>query len=361
MDPGAVLLALLGSANLSSRRPVFEQYDSTVQANTVAGPGQGAAVLRIKGSSKALVATTDGNQAVGQTDPWLGAALSVAEATRNVSITGARPLGVTNCLNYGDPTRPAAFWQLSEAVRGVGDACRALGLPVTGGNVSLYNESPGGSIAPTPEIGVVGLLENIDRLVRPAFRVDGDVIVLVGEATPGLAGSEYARLAGVAAEDGPPSLDLGLEAAVQAFVREAADRGLVASAQDVSGGGLAVALAECAIWGDGDRGLGARLRLGVANSPAVDLFGESPSRILVSAPRRYVAALVLLARQHGLVAEELGSVGGERLVVELAGAGATGAAEERGSRVADALDVAIADLRHAWETGLSRALGWDGH
>jgi phosphoribosylformylglycinamidine synthase len=361
MDPGAVLLALLGSANLSARRPVFEQYDSTVQANTVAGPGQGAAVLRIKGTSKAVVATTDGNQAVGQTDPWLGAAMSVAEATRNVSITGARPLGVTNCLNYGDPTRPEAFWQLAEAVRGVGDACRALGLPVTGGNVSLYNESPGTSIAPTPEIGVVGLLEDIDHLVRPAFRTEGDVIVLVGEATPGLAGSEYARLAGVASEDGPPSLDLGLEAAVQAFVREAAERGLLASAQDVSGGGLAVALAESAIWADGDRGLGGRLRLGVANSPAVDLFGESPSRIVVSAPPRYVAALVLLARQHGLVAEELGSVGGERLVVELAGAGATGAAEERGSRVADALDVAVADLRHAWETGLSRALGWDDH
>jgi phosphoribosylformylglycinamidine synthase subunit PurL len=361
MDPGAVLLALLGSANLSARRPVFEQYDSTVPANTVVGPGQGAAVLRIKGTSNALVATTDGNQAVGQTDPWLGAALSVAEATRNVSITGARPLGVTNCLNYGDPTRPEAFWQLSEAVRGLGDACRALGLPVTGGNVSLYNESPGGSIAPTPEIGVVGLLENVDHLVRPAFRSDGDVIVLIGEATPGLEGSEYARLAGVAAEDGPPGIDFGLEAAVQAFVREAAERGLIASAQDVSGGGLAVALAECAIWGGGDRGLGARLRLGVANSPAVDLFGESPSRIVVSAPSRYVAALLLLARQHGLVAEELGSVGGERLVVELAGAGATGAAEERGSRVADALDVAVADLRHAWETGLSRALGWDGH
>ena len=361
MDPGAVLLALLGSANLSARRPIFEQYDSTVQANTVVGPGQGAAVLRIKGTSKALVATTDGNQAVGQDDPWLGAALSVAEATRNVSITGARPLGVTNCLNYGDPTRPEAFWQLSEAVRGLGDACRALGLPVTGGNVSLYNESPGGSIAPTPEIGVVGLLEDIDRLVRPAFRADGDVIVLVGGATPGLAGSEYARLAGVAAEDGPPTLDMGLEAAVQAFVREAAERGLLASAQDVAGGGLAVALAECAIWGDGDRGLGARLRLGVANSPAADLFGESPSRILVSAPPRNVAALVLLARQHRLVAEELGTVGGERLVVELTGVGSTGAAEARGSRVADALDVAVVDLRHAWDTGLSRALGWDGH
>ena len=248
MDPGAVLLALLGSANLSSRRAVFEQYDSTVGADTVAGPGRGAAVLRIKGTTKALVASTDGNQAVGALDPYLGAALSVAEATRNVAITGARPLGVTNCLNYGDPTRPEAFWQLTEGVRGLGDACRALGLPVTGGNVSLYNESPDGAIAPTPEIGVVGLLEDIGLLVGPAFVAEGDTVVLVGEGTPGLSGSAYAALAGTAAEDGPPALDLAREAALQAFIREAIARELVASAQDVSGGGLAVALAEGAMW-----------------------------------------------------------------------------------------------------------------
>ena len=359
MDPGAVLLALLGSANLSSRRAVFEQYDSTVQANTVEGPGHGAAVLRIKGTTKALVASTDANQAVGALDPWLGAVLSVAEATRNVAITGARPLGVTNCLNFGDPTRPEAFWQLAEAVRGLGDACRALGLPVTGGNVSLYNESPAGAIAPTPEIGVVGLLDDVATLVRPGFAAAGDAILLVGDAMPGLAGSEYARLAGVAAEDGPPAIDLAREAAVQAFAREAADRGLLGSAQDVSGGGLAVALAEAAMWGDRDRGLGARIRLGIASSPADDLFGESPSRLVVSTRPRFVPALVLLARGHGLPIEELGSVGGDRLVIELVGAGATGAAEARGSRVADALDVPIADLRHAWETGLTRALGWE--
>jgi phosphoribosylformylglycinamidine synthase II len=356
MDPGAVLLALVGSPNLSSRAPVFEQYDWNVQANTVAGPGRGAAVLRIKGTAKALVAATDANHAVGALDPWLGAALSVAEATRNVSITGARPLGITNCLNYGNPTRPEAFWQLSEGVRGLGDACRALGLPVTGGNVSLYNEAPGSVIAPTPEIGVVGLLDDVSRLVGPAFLADGDTVVLVGEATPGLAGSAYAALAGVAPEDGPPALDLDRERRVQAFVREGIERGLVASAQDVSGGGLGAALAESAIWG----GRGAHLRIGVANSPAVDLFGESPSRIVVSVRPRFVPALQLLARHHGLPAEELGVVGGDRLVIELAGAGATGAAEERGSRVADAIDVRVTDLRHAWEHGLERALGWDG-
>jgi phosphoribosylformylglycinamidine synthase subunit PurL len=355
MDPGAVLLGLLGSANLSSRRVVFEQYDATVGADTVAGPGRGAAVLRVRGTTKALVAATDGNQAVGALDPYLGAALSVAEATRNVAITGARPLGVTNCLNYGDPTRPEAFWQLQEGVRGLGDACRALGLPVTGGNVSLYNEAPNGAIAPTSEIGVVGLLDDIDRLVGPAFRHDLDVILLVGDATAGLAGSDYAALAGVAVEDGPPALDLAREAAVQAFIRDAIERELVSSAQDVSGGGLAVALAECAIWS----GRGADVRVAVANSPAVELFGESPSRLVVTTPPRYAAALVLLARQHGLPIEELGIVGGDRLTIELAGSGATGAAEERGSRVADALEVPIADLRHAWEHGLPRALGWE--
>ncbi len=373
MDPGAVLVALIGSANLASRRVVFEQYDSTVQANTVEGPGHGAAVIRIKGTTKALVAATDANHAIGATDPWLGAAVSVAEATRNVAITGARPLGVTNCLNYGDPTRPEAFWQLSEGVRGVGDACRALGLPVTGGNVSLYNESPAGAIAPTPEIGVVGLLDDVTRLVRPGWRATGDRIVLVGESTPGLAGSAYAALAGLAVEDSAPGLDLDRERQLQAFIREAAERGLVASAQDVSAGGLAVALAECCLWGDGDRGLGALVRLPVAGSPAVDLFGESPSRIVVSAQPRHVPALVLLARQHGLPVEEIGEVGAiggavvdedadappPRLVIELHGAGATGAAEDRGSRVADALIVGLDELRHAWEGGLERALGWD--
>jgi phosphoribosylformylglycinamidine synthase len=356
MDPGAVLLALLGSANLSSRRAVFQQYDSTVGADTVAGPGRGAAVLRVRGTRKALVATTDGNQSVGVVDPWLGAALSVAEATRNVSITGARPLGVTNCLNYGDPTRPDAFWQLSEGVRGLADACRALGLPVTGGNVSLYNESPAGRIAPTPEIGVVGLLDDIATLVGPAFLSAGDTIVLVGDSTPGLVGSAYAQLAGVTADDTPPDLDLAREAAVQAFIREAIARELVASAQDVSAGGLAVALAECAIWS----GLGATVRLAHVGSPAVGLYGESPSRLVVTSRPAHAAALVLLARQHGLPVEPIGAVGGDRLVIEATSATAMGAAEERGGRVADTLDVPLHDLRQNWEHGLGRALGWEG-
>jgi len=355
-DPGAVLIALLGSANLSSRRQVYEQYDSNVQSNTVAGPGRGAAMLRIKGTTKALVATTDGNAPVGQHDPWLGAAMSVAEAARNVSITGARPLGVTNCLNFGDPTRPEAFWQLAEAVRGLADACVALDLPVTGGNVSLYNEAPGSAIAPTPEIGIVGLLDDVATRVGPALRGEGNAVILVGETKAGLAASEYERLAGAAPEDSPPPLDLEREVAVQAFIREAIARRLVESCQDVSGGGLAVAVAEMAMWGD----TGARLRVGVGDSPAVALFGESPSRLVVEVRPPHVPAFELLARQHRLPVHGLGTTGGTRLVIELAGDGATGAAEERGSRIADALDVPVADLRHAWEHGLPRALGWEG-
>ncbi|HEY2916361.1 MAG TPA: phosphoribosylformylglycinamidine synthase subunit PurL [Candidatus Limnocylindrales bacterium] len=364
MDPGAVLLALVGSPNLASRRPVYEQYDSTVQANTVARPGRGAAIVRLDGGgagrparqpARGIVATTDSVAPVGALDPWLGAALSVAEATRNVSITGARPLGVTNCLNFGDPTRPEAFWQLGEAVRGLADACRALGLPVTGGNVSLYNESPAGRILPTPEIGVVGLLDDVERHVGPAFVRGGDHVVLAGRATPGLAGSDYARLAGLAPEDGPPGIDLELEARLQRFVREAIHAGLVASAQDVSGGGLGVAVAEACLWS----GIGAELRLPIASSPAVDLFGESPSRILLSARPDAMPRLLELGRAFDVPIEAIGLTGGRRVVIELAGAGATGAAEERGSRVADSVDVAVADLRHAWDHGLARALGWD--
>jgi phosphoribosylformylglycinamidine synthase II len=364
MDPGAVLVALLGSPNLASRRPVFEQYDSTVQANTVARPGGGAAMIRVDGGgaglplrtpTRALVAATDANAGVGAVDPWLGAALSVAEATRNVSITGARPLGVTNSLNFGDPTKPDAFWQLREAVRGLGDACRALGLPVTGGNVSLYNESPGGRILPTPEIGVVGLLDDVERRVGPAFVGEGDIVLLIGQATPGLAGSEYAALAGLASEDGPPSLDLALEGRLQQFIRDAIRDALIASAQDVSSGGLGVALAEACIWS----GLGAELRLPIDSSPAVDLFGESPSRLVLSARAAAVPAILERAAQADLVAGVIGTTGGHRLTIDLAGAGATGAAEERGSGVADAIDVAVEDLRHAWDEGLSRALGWE--
>jgi phosphoribosylformylglycinamidine synthase subunit PurL len=353
MDPGAVLEALLGSPNLGSRGWVTEQYDSTVGSDTLADGQHGAAVLRIKGTSKAIVMATDSQPGVALADPALAAAMAVAECARNVSITGARPLGVTNCLNFGDPGDPEAYWQLAESVRGMGDACRALGLPVTGGNVSLYNESRSGRIAPTAQVGIVGLLEDVALLVRPAFAAEGDVVALLGETSPGLVGSEYERLAGGAPDDRPPSIDLAAEARLQQTVRRAAAARLLRSAQDVSGGGLAVALAEACIWGSH----GAELTLPVALPPAVALFGESPSRVVVSVEPERWRDLAAVCAEHGVPCLRLGTVGGGRLRVRLSGDGATGAAEERGVTVADDIDRSVEDLRRAWQQALPRALG----
>jgi phosphoribosylformylglycinamidine synthase len=270
-----------------------------------------------------------------------------------VAITGARPLGVTNCLNFGDPTDAEAFWRFAESVRGLGDACRALGLPVTGGNVSFYNAAASGSILPTAQIGIVGLLDDVERRVSPAFRQEGDLIVLIGEASPGLAGSAYAALAGAAPDDGPPALDLAREAALQGWLLAAARGDLLASAQDVSGGGLAVALAECAIWS----GLGARLQVAIGSTPSVDLFGESPGRVVVTVEPASWEALLASARSFDLPIRRLGLVGGQRLTIDLVGDRATGAAEERGAGVADALDVDLQELGHTWRSALPRALG----
>jgi phosphoribosylformylglycinamidine synthase len=352
MDPGAVLQALLGDPNLGSRAWVTSQYDSTVGTDTVEGPERGAAVLRIKGQKRAIVVATDSLPRIAIHDPALAAAMSVAESARNVAITGARPLGVTNCLNFGDPGIPEAFWELARSIDGLAEACRALGLPVTGGNVSLFNETVGARIAPTAQIGVVGVLDDVERLVRPAFRAAGDVVVLLGEPRPGMAGSVYEELAGTAPDDKPPGLDLSAETALLLVLGTASSRGLLRSAQDVSGGGLAVAVAECAIWG----GLGVDLQLPVALAPAVALFGESPGRVVVSVAAGRWRDLRRLCEEHGVQSLRLGTVGGERVRIGLVGIGATGAAEERGAGVADEIDEPLAELERAWRHALPRAL-----
>jgi phosphoribosylformylglycinamidine synthase len=289
--------------------------------------------------------------------PYLGAQLAVAECARNVAITGARPLGLTNCLNFGNPERPEEQWALAESVRGLGDACRALGLPVTGGNVSLYNESERGPIAPTVQVGVLGWLEDLALRVEPAFRAAGDVVGLLGEAVPGLAGSAYAALAGAAPDDRPPGIDLDREAGLQALLAAAARAGLLASAQDVSAGGLSVAVAEAAIWS----GLGVELEQPVGSAPAVELFGESPSRVLCSTDPKRWPALLTLAAAHRVPCRRLGTVvDSGRLRIRLVGEGATGAAEERGAGVADELDEPLSELRNAWLLALPRALGQEG-
>ncbi|HEY5488964.1 MAG TPA: phosphoribosylformylglycinamidine synthase subunit PurL [Candidatus Limnocylindrales bacterium] len=353
MNPGAVLGALMGHPNLGSRAWVTTQYDQTVGTDTIQGCDHAAAVLRIKGTRRALVIATDSQPAVAHYDPALGAQMAVAECARNIAVTGARPLGLTNCLNFGDPNVPDAFWQLTESVRGLSEAATALGIPVTGGNVSLYNESPLGRIAPTAQIGIVGLLDDIDTLVRPQFRNEGDIVVLLGETGPGMGGSAYERLAGAAPDDRPPSLDLAREAALHTVLRRAAAERLLGSAQDVSAGGVAVAVAESAIWS----GLGADLQLQVPVAPAVSLFGESPGRAIVSLPLENWKALARLCASHRLAARQLGVVGGPRLRIRLVGVGATGAAEERGAGVADELDIALDELKRAWTQALPRVLG----
>jgi len=356
VDPSMVLQALLGHPNLASRAWVTSQYDSTVGASTVEGSAHGAAVLRVPGTTQGLAIATDANERVGLLDPWKGAAFAVAECTLNVAVTGARPLGVTNCLNYPDPERPEGFWLLQQGVAGLGDACRALGLPITGGNVSLYNESAAhGPIAPTCQVGVVGLLDDVARRVTPSFQGPGDVVGVLGALQPGLGGSVYAELAGSEPDDRPPAIDLAAHRALLDLLSDAAGAGLLRSAQDVSGGGLAVALAECCIWGD----VGADLRLAWGGPPATGLFGEGPGRVVVSTAPDDWPRLVAMAGTHGVPVERLGETGGDRLRIQLSGAGAVGLLEERGSTQVDLLDAAVDLLREAWSAGLPRALGDD--
>ena len=329
--PDRVLLELLASPEIASKRMVWRQYDHQVGTNTVIGPGGDAAVLRIKGTKKAIAIATDGNAAYTYLDPYAGGAIAVAEAARNVACTGARPLAMTNCLNFGNPEKPEVYYQLSEAIRGMSDAARALALPVISGNVSLYNETNGEAIWPTPVVGVVGLLDDVERVVPMAFREAGDIVLIAGSApaTEGFAGSAYLQMKrGIVA--GKPAFDIDAETRLQRFLLEASAAELLRSAHDVSSGGLAVAIAECAIAGNA----------GVVSTDRFDaltLFSESQSRVVLSCAPGDRAALDGLATQHDVPLKHAGAVGGDRLVL-------------------GSLDVSVAALRDAHESGLPRAL-----
>jgi phosphoribosylformylglycinamidine synthase subunit PurL len=332
-DLGAVLIRLLGSPNLGSRWPIFRRYDHMVGDATVVAPGGDAAVLRVPGSSLGLALTIDGNGRYCRLDPRVGAQIAVAEAARNLVATGARPLAVTDCLNFGNPDRPEVYWQLQEAVAGIGAACRSMGLPVVSGNVSLYNESADGAIDPTPVIGMVGLLSDHRARLDPGLREDGDFVLLVGETGNDLGGSEYMKVMHDQVAGRPPALDLGRERAAHEFVLDAAAGGLLRSAHDVAEGGMLVALAECCLLG----GRGVRcgtLRLdGEIRADAV-FFGESQGRFIVSARSRAVPEIQALARRHDVELRVLGLVGGD--AIEFDGQ----------------LHVPLADVREAWERAL---------
>jgi phosphoribosylformylglycinamidine synthase len=268
--------------------------------------------VRVKGTKKALALKTDGNGRYGWLDPGEGARLAVAEACRNVVAVGATPLGATNCLNFGNPERPEIMGQLVAAIRGIGDACRALGVPITGGNVSLYNETDGAAIYPTPVIGVVGLLEDAACVLTPWFKEEGDAVYLLGVTGEDLGGSELLKVIHGRVAGRPPRLDLQAEKRLQALVVETAGAGLLRSAHDTSDGGLAVALAECALRGE-EPGLGGRFDLPGSLRPDVLLFSESPSRMIVTT--RDEARLRAAAHRHGVPCARLGVAGGNRVAL----------------------------------------------
>jgi len=317
-DPAETLLALLGSPNVASKRWAFEQYDALVGSRTVRRPDDAdAAVLLLgqdAGGGPAIAVAIDGNGRRAACDPYVGAAEAVLECARNLACVGAEPLGLTNCLNFGNPERPAVAWQLERAVDGLADACRALGVPVIGGNVSLYNEGGSGPIYPTPVVGMVGRLPDATRAAGIAFRQEGHEIALIGPFEPVLEGSELEKRWGRTA-DGLPQIDLAAQARALAVVREAVRGGKLASAHDVSDGGLACAVAECCVAG----GVGARVewdatgieRLPLPAPSDVRLFGEAPGGVVVSGPAAAIAELADAAADTPVLI--LGTVGGNTL------------------------------------------------
>ncbi len=341
-----LLLRLLASPNVASKEWVYRQYDHQVQTNTVVAPGGDAALLRIPGTKKAIALCTDGNGRLCYLDPHAGGAIAVAEACRNLSCVGAQPIALTDCLNFGNPEEPQVYFQLKSCIEGIAEACQALDVPIVSGNVSLYNETRGQATYPTPVVGALGLVEELDR-VSPliaggnsptAFKAEGDVVLLLGASEINgdpamLAGSEYLEVAhGKVA--GRPTIDLDLEARVQRACRRGITDGIIKSAHDCSDGGLAVALAESCISG----GMGFKGDFHVHGRWDAALFGEAQSRILVSVAPLQLQVLELIAREESIPWMRLGLVEGSRFVLP------------------GLIDEPVAALKEAWAAGLEKAI-----
>jgi phosphoribosylformylglycinamidine synthase subunit PurL len=335
--PDEALLHLIGSPNLGSRVPVFRRYDHQVGDATVILPGGDAAVVRVDGTSLGLGLATDGNSRYTALDARQGAMIAVCEAARNVVATGATPVAVTNCLNFANPEHADVWWDLHDAIDGIGDACRALEIPVVSGNVSLYNDTGGTGIDPTVVIGMVGVIDDVSQRCTAGFRDEGDLIGLVGPVDAELDGSEYQRLVRGVNAGTPPRLDIDLERRVHSFILEAISAGLLHSAHDCAEGGIAIAIAESCLLGD--RGAWVRIDElgkgeGLIKGEAGILFGESQSRFVISFAREALVRLHELAARHSVPFRGLGSVGGERFCV-------TGC-----------IDVSLADVRRVHEGAL---------
>jgi phosphoribosylformylglycinamidine synthase len=342
VSPRDAFRRLLASPGIASKRWVYHQYDHMVRTNTVVLPGMGAGVVRIKGTTRALALSTDCNGRYVYLDPFLGAQHAVAEAARNVACAGGQPIGATNCLNFGNPEKPDVMWQFVRAVEGMGAACRALDVPITGGNVSLYNETDGRAVLPTPVVGVVGLIENSDNVCRRTFQSAGHVVVLLGESRAELGGSEYLKVVHGLVRGVPPALDLEREAALQRLLVEGIAAGIIRSAHDCADGGFAVALAESCF----DTGVGVSVDI---SSVALDeamfgdiatLFGESASRVIVSVSSEDAAELLARAAAAAVPAARIGTVDGSRIRINIDG------------RVV--VDESLADSESIWSSALER-------
>lgn len=331
LSPAEMLLQVLRFPDVASKAGVFRRYDWAVQTNTLEGPGQAdAAVLRLKGTKKAIALAIDGNGRYCYLDPRAGGAIAVAEAARNVVCAGGEPIAATDCLNFGNPEKPEVYYQLQEAIEGMSQACEALGTPIVGGNVSLYNESNGRAIYPTPIVGMLGLLDEATFRTPAGFQAAGDRVFLLGDdGGAGLGGSAYLASRGYVV--GPlPRFDLDRERRVQALTREAIQKNLVRSAHDVADGGLGVTLAESAMLGK----LGFVGAAPTSDDPARWLFNEAQSRVVVSARPEDESALLALAREHGVPCQFLGTVSGDRFILH------------------DWLDLTVDQLTESWESGI---------
>jgi len=342
-DYNNILLRLLSSPTIASKEWIYEQYDHMVRTNTVVPPGSDASVIRIKGTDKGLAITTDCNSRYCYLDPFLGGALAVAEAARNIVCSGGRPLAITDCLNFGNPEKPEVMWQFSEAIDGISEASRRLKTPVVSGNVSFYNETRDQGIYPTPVIGMVGIIDDIKRSMTQWFKREGDIIVLLGENGDDLGGTEYLYMVHGLERGMPPRLNLNREIMVQKVCLEAIKEGLINSAHDCSEGGLAVALAECCISGQAP--LGAEIEI-EESGIRVDslLFGESPSRIILSLKEEGLRRLERIARAKDVPLTVLGRTGGDRLKIRLA---------VNGSRWKE-IDLPLSDLEYQWRGAIKR-------
>ncbi|WP_455245452.1 phosphoribosylformylglycinamidine synthase subunit PurL [Petrachloros mirabilis] len=316
-DANAALLSLLESPTIASKRWVYEQYDHMVRTNTMVRPGSDAAVIRIKGTDKAVAMAIDCNGRYCLLHPYEGARLAVVEAARNLVCSGALPIGLTDCLNFGNPERPDIMWQFVLAIEGLRDACEHFQIPIVSGNVSFYNETNGLSIYPTPMLGMVGLIEQADKTMTQWFKDEGDVILLLGKTRDDLGGSEYLKILHHREQGSPPYVNLETEKTLHGFVLKVIGEGIVQSAHDCSDGGFAVALAECCVSGPGARrGAVVKLTLDSSRRDAL-LFGESQSRVILSVKPGWADSVLGRASEAGVPAAKIGVVGGDRLVIDV--------------------------------------------